>query len=287
MNLEKKGNEVAQSLKNITAKNKEKTYNELRVIVAIERVVARLEAESELAEHLVFKGGFVLLKKIETPRFTKDLDALALGLPKQRILSLVQRAIDRDLGDGLWYGKIMIEELRHVPYPGIRFRIPFQIGTPPKTLTGLNKLTQIHIDIVVGAPDETFPAQQEVMPSILGKSSSVSWLIYPPEYIFSEKLETLVSRGSSNSRAKDIYDLVQIFPMCHDQSRLVMAMKTTFSERKTQLPPSFYEAVFRFDVSALKRAWPNVGKSVSGLNFSEAWDALLQMLKKLDLLGPK
>jgi hypothetical protein len=211
MSLEKQGNAVAQALKNIVQKTPSKSYNELRVIIAIERVVARLEAEPTLAKHLIFKGGFVLLKTIDTARFTRDLDAIAFGLPKECILSLIRKALEKDLDDGLWYGEPILEDLKHALYPGIRLKVPFQIGAPPHSASGVSKLTQINIDIAFYTSAQRLLVKRESMPSILSDTQPISWSIYSPEYIFSEKLEALISRGSSSSRAKDIYDLVQIF----------------------------------------------------------------------------
>lgn len=36
------------------------TANQLRIVIAIERAVARLENDPKLRDHLIFKGGFVL-----------------------------------------------------------------------------------------------------------------------------------------------------------------------------------------------------------------------------------
>lgn len=282
MSLEKQGNVVAQALKNIATKIPGKSYNELRVIIAIERVVARLEAEPTLAKHLIFKGGFVLLKTMDTARFTRDLDAVAIGLSRERILSLIREALKKDLDDGLWYGEAILEDLKHVLYPGIRFKVPFQIGPPPHSDSGVSKLTQIDIDIAFDTSVQRPLVKHELMPSILTDTQQISWSIYSPEYIFSEKLEALISRGSSSSRAKDIYDLVQIFPKCQSKTSILSAIKTTFSSRNTEIPTNFRDKVASFNLTVLKRSWPNVRKTLGGLEFEQTWISLLEILKKLD-----
>ena len=62
------------------------SINELRVVLALERVVARIEAHKGLRDKLVFKGGFVLLKSFGNQRFTRDLDALAQDIPNKDFL---------------------------------------------------------------------------------------------------------------------------------------------------------------------------------------------------------
>ena len=84
MNQEK----AKQVLRKIKAFSKEQTQfgiNEIRVIVALERAIARLTQNKDLDEHLIFKGGFVLLKSYQSERFTRDADALAVNISKQEM----------------------------------------------------------------------------------------------------------------------------------------------------------------------------------------------------------
>ena len=53
--------------------------------------------------------------------------------------------------------------------------------------------------------------EKQSMPSILASEDPVTWSVYPFEFIFAEKMEALFSRGSNNSRSKDIYDMQLIF----------------------------------------------------------------------------
>jgi predicted nucleotidyltransferase component of viral defense system len=282
MSLTKKGAVVAEALKKISYPKSSLSYNELRTIIAIERAVARLLTNKTLESNLVFKGGFVLLKTIATTRFTKDLDAVVIGLSQSESCSLIQEALKVNLDDGIWYGKSVVEELAHSPYPGLRFSVPFQIGEPPSIKAGMNKLSQIYIDVVLDNYEEGMTITSEIMPSLLTMEKPVSWLIYPPEYIFSEKLEALISLASFSSRAKDLYDLIILYNYCQKQTRLWNAIETTFKVRNTALPSSIYQTVAAFDLRALKRAWINVGKSIGGMPFDEVWRSLLDVLEKLD-----
>ena len=145
MSLLSKGALLADALKKLASTKLSLSYNELRTIVAIERAVARLSANKQLASSLVFKGGFVLLKTITTTRFTRDLDAVAVGLSQAESSLLIREALKIDLDDGIWYGESSVDELAHSPYPGLRFSIPFQIGEPPATKAGMSKLSQIYL----------------------------------------------------------------------------------------------------------------------------------------------
>ncbi len=67
--------------------------------------------------------------------------------------------------------------------------------------------------------------------------SEVSLLVYPPETIFAEKLETVISKGPANSRMKDYHNLLLLIrePNVIDFSKLQATLKSTFYHRSTDL----------------------------------------------------
>lgn len=100
---QEKVKQVLRELKRL-ALNSSLSINELRVVLALERIVARIEAHQRLREALVFKGGFVLLKVVQSSRFTRDLDALARSISQEEVSELVKQALAIDLGDGISFG---------------------------------------------------------------------------------------------------------------------------------------------------------------------------------------
>jgi hypothetical protein len=94
---------------------------------------------------------------------------------------------------------------------------------------------------------------------------SVTIKCYPMEFIFAEKLETVVYRGVGNSRMKDFHDL---FTLCllekslngEDTSR---AISLVFKHRKTnfQLPIKFDSTT----VEVLQKYWMNYYQSATSL----------------------
>jgi predicted nucleotidyltransferase component of viral defense system len=281
MNRDAQGRRVMEALKKLSKATKGGSLNELRMVVALERAIARLESHPRLSSHLIFKGGFVLLKTVDTSRFTRDVDALALGVSRESVPNMVERALKMDLDDGLWFGDLKVEDLvDQGPYGGYRFKCAFQIGNPPKEKDKIKKLSQIHIDMGFGDAVESV-SEKQLMPSILPEGKPVSWSIYPLEYIFAEKLEALFSRGSANSRAKDIYDMPLIFPKC-DMSELLKAINRTFLNRGTRVPNSFATSAGEFDLSILRSAWPSVELSDDSQSFDSAWRELLTCLHVLD-----
>lgn len=274
-----KGRALMKSIQEV-ARQGGRSVNELRVVIALERIVARLENNPKLAKHLVFKGGFVLLKLIDSARFTRDVDALAKGISRAEIPDLVKSAIETDLQDGLWYGDLKSEEMIHQgTYEGIRFDCAFQIGDPPAP-SKLRKLSRIHVDIGFG--DKIPEPQRHQMKSVSPGTEPVSWLVYPIEYILAEKLHSLYDRGSANSRAKDVFDLVLILPRCGDPQKALDAVRATFAQRNSAPPASFVEAAKGLNLSIMEGAWPGVQIDDKRLAFSDVWAQLLRHLAQLD-----
>lgn len=272
---------VMGALKMLAKASDRNSLNELRLVVALERAIARIERHPRLSEHLIFKGGFVLLKTVDTTRFTRDVDALAIGISRTRIVGMVEHALKIDLDDGLWFGDIEVDDLKDQgPYGGYRFNCAFQIGDPPKEKSKIKRLSRVHIDVGFGDAVKEMTAKQP-MRSILVENKPVSWSVYPLEYIFAEKLEALFSRGSANSRAKDVYDMPLIFPKC-DRTFLVEAITKTFDGRETPIPKSFRDEASTFDLSVLRGAWRSVDLSDTAVTFDSSWAALLSCLEKIE-----
>lgn len=166
---------ILRKLKRL-AQDSQLEINELRIVLTLERMVARLTLHPELNQHLVFKGGFVLFKQYQSNRFTRDADALAQNIDKTKLKKLAYQALERDLQDGLWFGDIQVKELQEQgEYGAYRFSCAFQIGEPKKNK--VHKLPRIHIDI--GFSDQLLvqPPNQKMV-SILDFSEPISWTIY-------------------------------------------------------------------------------------------------------------
>lgn len=270
---------IIRSLK-LLEKNSDLSLNELRVIVALERVASRVSQNKVLSNHLIFKGGFVLYKMYDSNRFTRDIDALGNQIDIATIKSLLPIVLCEDQNDGLWFGDIKIIQLKDQGfYGGLRFNLAFQIGDEPLK-EKISNLSRIHFDVGVGdyVPSDI---DQSKTALISEKERFLSWKVYPPEFIFSEKLQTFVDRGDANSRAKDIYDLVWLSEKCNDKNKLAKAIKDTFNQRETKIPKSwidFFE-VLSFDL--LKKSWKSVKVSKDELDFDEAIARFKDVIKKL------
>lgn len=279
MNREEKARKIRTQLTQIASGKDSWSINELRIVLGLERIVARLIHHKELEKHLVYKGGFVLMKALGSDRFTRDLDALGVGISKDEVAKLVPLALETDIQDGFWFGDVQIKPLdEQGEYGALRFDCAFQIGDPQ--MDKLSKLSRLHFDVGFG---DTIPKQLATTStdSLLTDESPISWKVYPPEFIFSEKLQTLVSRASANSRGKDVYDLTLLYEKCENKKALNEAVIATFQTRGTEIPESFHDFAKGLNLRQIEASWRSV-RIAQELDFEIVWKRALSMLKKFD-----
>ncbi len=84
--------------------------------------------------------------------------------------------------------------------------------------------------------------------------SEISLMVYPLETIFAEKLETVISKGSTNSRVKDYHDLLLLTRESHmiNSKDLPEAIKSTFHHLGTHLELINFED---HEIKSLEKFW--------------------------------
>lgn len=218
----------------------------MRRSVAFERLLCRLFASGE--EEWILKGGYAMELRIQSARMTKDID---LSLPASALKSdlevdeqnmilqeMLQEAAGLDLADFFTYqiGSPMLD-LDAAPYGGARFPV---IGSIAGKL-----YVRFHLDIGIG----------DVLDEPFENFEGADWLAFasiaPGNYRglsregqFAEKLHayTRPRDGGSNSRVKDLIDMVLLIDLGLDSVRLQKDLNKTFARRKSHLLPASLEA---------------------------------------------
>lgn len=279
-------NDISQYLmKSLKKLEKESSLNinELRIITALERVVARVQSNTELSEHIIFKGGFVLFKIYDSTRFTRDIDALGNNINYDQIKNLVPEVLANNIDDGLWFGDISVKEiLDEDEYGGLRFSLAFQIGDAPTEQKKIKNLSRIHFDIGIGdyIPNDLNNIQSKYL---IDTNNLLQWKVYPPEYIFSEKIQTLVKRKEAMSRAKDIYDMIWLYSRCVSKDAVILAIANTFTNRKTKLPNTWISFIDDLSPELISKSWGSIQLIDQSMSFESAWDKLKEIFRDLDI----
>jgi len=188
------------------AKEKNRDPADLWQNLTLERFLVRL-AQSQYRKHFVLKGAILLSKYIEIGRETSDLDFLARKLSNGigELRSIFEEITSIDLRDGFTFEEIKVSELAHphMGYPGAEVSMMAYFGK-----------IRFKVDIDICFGDIVEPIEYSIPLTTSSENalfeSSVKLPCYPKEFIFAEKLETIIYRGSFNSRMKDFH---QRFPL--------------------------------------------------------------------------
>ena len=227
------------------------TFNEVFHRLVMERFLVRVSF-SKHASHFVFKGGFLLSHYVDLGRDTRDLDFLLTKLSSEK--EILEQALVEisscETGDTFVFLLKSIQLLvhDHMNYPGFTATFSVTFGRMKENLA---------IDIGVG--DAVSPATT-ALKLMHGKGRAifedeVSLMVYPPETILAEKLQTAVLRAGQNSRMKDYFDILTILQTLNfDSKKVTDAINATFAHRHTDL--KFLPIQFTEDqIARLQKYW--------------------------------
>ncbi|MBC8549606.1 MAG: nucleotidyl transferase AbiEii/AbiGii toxin family protein [Candidatus Brocadiales bacterium] len=178
-------------------------FNSVWKQLVLERFLAKV-SRSKYSEHLVFKGGMLLSKYLPLGRETIDLDFLLhkIGAEKEKVKGIIEDIISQEVESGFKFELIKISEIDH--------QSTNYLGLKASLVAKLDKTkTSFHVDIGVGDTVNPNKTHIEFIKNnqVAIFEDGVQLFVYPPEAIFAEKYETVVSRRSRNTRMKDFYDL--------------------------------------------------------------------------------
>lgn len=229
----------------IIAKERNLTPSEVWQNVIAERFLVRL-CNSPYRSHFVLKGGTLLAKHVELGRETQDLDFSVVRLSNE--VSTLQRVLEEivaiEAKDGFIFAHPKVAPLEHfhMQYPGAQVKINVNFGKSKFPLfidLGFGDLVKVHEEKILLLGNSKGPLFE---PSVILKC-------YPLEFVFAEKLETVIYRGKENSRMKDFHDLHTLVSteITIDRQETKEAISAVFNHRKTPL-----HLPIKFDESALE-----------------------------------
>ena len=197
----KTSRQLKDKIKNLAHGGSLKSQTLLRTYM-MERFLERL-AVSQYNSHFVLKGGMLVSSMVGLQqRATMDIDATVVALPLtlEDATRTIQEIINIDLQDGVVFSITNAESIMEEhDYPGLRFTL---IGT-------LDVLRQkVKIDISTG--DAITPQAIEYRYPLMFEDRSLQIMSYNLETLLAEKLETIMYRGTSNTRMRDFYDIYML-----------------------------------------------------------------------------
>lgn len=185
----------------------------------MERFLERI-AVSSYKHNFILKGGMLIAAMVGIDaRTTMDMDATIKGhtLSKTEITAIIEDILKIQIEDGAVFSFQGIEELREeADYPGYRVSIGAVFDKTRQMLK---------IDITTG--DSVTPREVEYVFKLMFEDRTISIMAYNLETVLAEKFETIMTRGVTNTRMRDFYD---VYVLTHTQSFDATIFKTALDK---------------------------------------------------------
>lgn len=164
-----------------------------------ERLLERISL-SKYKQNFILKGGMLIAAMVGIDaRSTMDMDATIKGVPvsKETIKIMFGDILAVNVNDSVTMAIKGIDDIRdEADYAGLRVSLDTNFDGVKQTLK---------IDITTG--DTITPREVGYKFNMMLEDRTIEVLAYNLETVLAEKLETLISRGTTNTRMRDFYDI--------------------------------------------------------------------------------
>ena len=165
----------------------------------MERFLERISL-SDYRDKFILKGGMLVAAMVGLDaRSTMDLDATIKGanVNVEDIETLISAIVTVPIDDGVEFQLKSISEIMdEAEYPGIRVSMA-------TIFDGV--VTPLKIDISTG--DAITPREVRYSFKLMLEDRSIDIWAYNLETVLAEKLETIITRATTNTRMRDFYDI--------------------------------------------------------------------------------
>jgi predicted nucleotidyltransferase component of viral defense system len=234
---------------------------------------------------VVLKGGMLISSLIGVEsRVTKDLDTTIRGFTLTH--ESAERAFSEicaiDVDDGVTFEYVRTEDIRDTDeYPGIR--VFLKANYAPMSVS-------LSVDMTTG--DAITPDVIEYEYPLSFDDYSIPLMAYPLPTCMAEKLETVISRGVTNTRPRDYYDIYMLQKTRGDEldsGTLSEALQATAEKRGSTEDMGRFAKVMS-DVAeddGMLARWKGYGRDysyVGDITLQDACDAVVEIMGQLELV---
>jgi len=183
----------------------------------LERLLERISA-SPYKTNFIVKGGFLISAIVGIgKRATRDLDTTVKGfdLTHETAREIFEAVSKIQIEDGIAFEILGTADIRKGDsYPGIR--VSLKANYPPISVP-------LTVDVTTG--DKITPCEIEYTFMSIFNKQKISIMAYTLETTLSEKLETVITKGTINSRPRDYYDIYILWKLRDDEVRFDVLRK--------------------------------------------------------------
>lgn len=190
----------------------------------LECLLARI-SNSRFKSNFILKGGFLIsaLLGIQA-RTTMDMDVTVrkLKVDIHTMKNIFSEICKIKMDDKIIFKLTNIEEIRQTDiYSGMRIHIDAIF---------LPIVAKLKIDITIG--DKITPKEMKFKYNLLFENGNIPVLAYNIESILAEKLETILSRSTLNTRMRDFYDIYILLKLKNKEIDMELSNKALLATAK-------------------------------------------------------
>ena len=241
----------------------------------MERFLERVSL-SRYRDNFILKGGMLVSAVVGlNTRVTMDIDTTvkALELSKQNAIKTIEEIIAVEIPDCVHFTITKVTDIMEEhDYPGIRVMLE-------ATLDNLRQA--IRIDISTG--DIITPGAVEYSYNLMFEERAIALWTYNLETLLAEKLETIMSRGTTNTRMREFYDIYIISRQEQIESAILKsAFLATSSKRNTADQISDFRNILStvYLDEVMRQEWENF-RNESFFIENLTWDEVMESVKQL------
>lgn len=258
-------------------------YYEILQRYMFERVLERISV-SKYHDNFILKGGLLLSAMFGIDnRMTKDMDATITGIDvsKDKMLKVLNEILSINLNDDVKFDVVNITDIREDDeYGGNKYHI-----------VGKLQSLKVNLEIDISTGDKVTPKELKYKYPLIFEDRTIMISSYNIETILAEKIETILRRGTFNSRMKDFYDVYYFLTKLRkdmDINILKEAVDNTFTKRDSFEYLSDFEQIIDSIIGneRIEKLWniySNKYKYANGIDINEILNLLKAIIKELNL----
>lgn len=271
---------TARQLKDLIRNLSRKNAADAQVLMRnymMERFLERISL-SEYRDKFILKGGMLVAAMVGLDaRSTMDMDATIKGanVNVEDVERIIGEIISVPIDDGVAFQiKSISEIMDEAEYPGIRV-------TMTTFFDGVR--TPLKIDISTG--DAITPKEVQYSFRLMLEDRSIAVWAYNLETVLAEKLETIITRATTNTRMRDFYDIFilgQLYGDTLNKQVLLNALLATARRRGTEQHLKAASEVFDEveNNSYMQNLWTAYQKKFSYASDLK-WNTVMAAVRKL------
>ena len=271
---------TAKQLKDLIRNLSKKKSADAQILMRnymMERFLERISL-SEYRDKFILKGGMLVAAMVGLDaRSTMDLDATVKGVNVNvdDVADLIAGIVSVPIDDGVAFQINKVSEIMdEAEYSGIRVSM---------TTVFDGVVTPLKIDISTG--DAITPREVRYSVKLMLEYRSIDIWAYNLETVLAEKLETIITRATVNTRMRDFYDiyiLEQLHGNMLNAQILHDALLTTARKRETEGHLAETREVFDDveDSPVMQQLWTSYRKKFSYAADLE-WNIVMKAVRKL------